>query len=192
MLCVSISFPFLLFLLKLQRLLNVFLLMGRSFYNFMKPYLYLHGELGNPLSPDFNWSRFGFSSFIKVLALGSSEKFIGMVFISISLGILTWSSVRLMEKVLFCFCWADLVISVLDSTHELDWIYWQICIEWSWHLWNDVRMIIVNDFLMRYRIGFSIILLITCACQGHWALICSLCVLIQVCVRKNNCFKEST
>lgn len=185
MLCVSISFPFLLFLLKLQRLLNVFLLMDRRFYNFMKPCLYLHGELGNPLSPDFNGSCFGFSSFIKVLALGSSEKFIGMVFNLYFFG-------NFSMKVLFCFCWADLLISVLDSTHELDWIYWQIYIEWSWHLWNDVRMIIVNDFLMRYRIGFSIILLITCACQGHWALICSLCVLIQVCVRKNNCFIEST
>lgn len=157
MLCVSISFPFLLLLLKLQRLLNVFLLMGRSFYNFIKLFLYLHGELGSPLSPDFNGSSFGFSSFIKMLALGSSEKFIGMLFISISFEILTWSSVRLLEKVLFCFCWADLVISVLDSTHEMDWIYWQICIEPSWHLWNYVRMIIVNDFLMRYWIGFQLL-----------------------------------
>lgn len=192
MLYVSISFPFLLLLLKLQRLLYVFLLMGRSFHNFIKLYLYLHGELGSPLSPDFNGSSFGFSSFIKMLALGSSEKFIGMLFIYISLEILTWSSVRLLEKVLFCFCWTDLVISVLDSTHEMDWIYWQICIEPSWHQWNGIRMIIVNDFFDALLNWFSIIILKTCACQEYWALICSLCVLIQVCARKNNCFIEST
>lgn len=188
--CVSISFPFLPLLLKLQRLINVFLLMGRSFYNFMEPLI--QRERGSSLSPDFNGRSFGFSSFIKMLALGSSDKSIGMFFISISLGILTWSSVRLLEKVLFCFCWADLVISVLDSTHKMYWIYWQTCIEPSWHLWNDVRMTIVNDFFDALLNWFSIILLTTCACQGHWALICWLCVLIQVCVRKNNCFIEPT